>query len=201
MKMKKLVALCKRTGIFRLFDKIGEGGELLGQWMGDGYAAYPLNGIPVLDEETLCAVFDITEKQREKFSIRRVEMPETVNFDDTDPAERLITEDDVSIIYSGIEVKPLKTRSGIIFIQSKYLSPLEDVLEVTQLFERQTPDGLSYIVAKTGLLIAAVIFPYSVVDDRFVDRLEEITEACRRALNTQQNIRPAEQDTDQTQIF
>ena len=75
MKMKKLVALCKRTGIFRLFDKIGEGGELLGQWMGDGYAAYPLNGIPVLDEETLCAVFDITEKQREKFSIRRVEMP------------------------------------------------------------------------------------------------------------------------------
>ena len=42
-------------------------------------------GLPILDEETLCAVFDISEKQRENIDVRRSEMAEAVNVDDTDP--------------------------------------------------------------------------------------------------------------------
>ena len=200
MKLKKVVALCNKAKGFRLFDKLDSTGEIT-QWLGDGYAIYPLIGLPILDEETLCAVFDISEKQRENIVVRRSEMPEAVNVDDTDPAERVLSDDDFSIIYGGAELQPLKTRNGITFIQRKYLAPLEDVLDMVQLYERVTPDGQSYIAAKAGLLIAAVIFPYKVVNEKFVTRLEEITRECRRVLDAPPPVRPLERDDTQGNLF
>lgn len=44
MKLKKVISLCHQRKTFRLFDKISENGEIV-QWMGDGCAAYPLNGL------------------------------------------------------------------------------------------------------------------------------------------------------------
>ena len=128
-------------------------------------------------------------------------MPDALNVGDTDPDERILKDDDFSISYGGTQLKPLKTRNGIIFIQQKYLAPLEDVLDVVQLYERVTPDGQTYVVAKAGLLIAAVIFPYKVVTEKFVTRLEEITRESRRALNAPPPVRMAERDPDQGSIF
>lgn len=124
-----------------------------------------------------------------------------LNVDDTDPAERALSDDDFSIIYGGTELKPLKTRNGIIFIQQKYIAPLEDVLDVVQLYERVTPDGQTYIAAKAGLLIAAVIFPYSVINEKFVKRLEEVARESRRVLNEPPPVRMAERDPDQGDMF
>lgn len=201
MKLKKVISLCGKSKCFRLYDRIDSTGEIT-QWLGDGFAIYPLNGLPILDEESLCAVFDISEKQRENMTIRRVNMPDTVNTDDTDPAERVLQDDDFSIFYGGTELQPLKTRNGITFIQRKYLAPLEDVLDMVQLYERVTPGGQSYVAAKTGLLIAAAIFPYSVVNEKFVTRLEEVTRECRRALDTRQtHNNPMEQDKEQGTMF
>lgn len=200
MKLKKVISLCHQRKTFRLFDKISECGEIV-QWLGDGFAAYPLNGLPILDEETLCAVFDISEKQLKNTSVRRLTMPDALNVDDTDPAERALSDDDFSIIYGGTELKPLKTRNGIIFIQQKYIAPLEDVLDVVQLYERVTPDGQTYIAAKAGLLIAAVIFPYSGINEKFVKRLEEVARESRRVLNEPPPVRMAERDPDQGDMF
>lgn len=200
MKLKKVISLCHQRKTFRLFDKISECGEIV-QWLGDGFAAYPLNGLPILDEETLCAVFDISEKQLKNTSVRRLTMPDALNVDDTDPAERALSDDDFSIIYGGTELKPLKTRNGIIFIQQKYIAPLEDVLDVVQLYEQVTPDGQTYIAAKAGLLIAAVIFPYSVINEKFVKRLEEVARESRRVLNEPPPVRMAERDPDQGDMF
>ena len=72
---------------------------------------------------------------------------------------------------------------------------------MVQLYERVTPDGQTYVVAKAGLLIAAVIFPYKVVTEKFVTRLEEITRESRRALNAPPPVRMAERDPDQGSIF
>lgn len=200
MKLKKVISLYHQRKTFRLFDKISECGEIV-QWMGDGFAAYPLNGLPILDEETLCAVFDISEKQLKNTSVRRLTMPDALNVDDTAPAERVLPDDDFSIIYGGTELKPLKTRNGIVFIPQKYITPLEDVLDVVQLYERVTPDGQTYIAAKAGLLIAAVIFPYSVVNEKFVNWLEEVAQESRRVLNEPPPVRMVERDPDQGSMF
>lgn len=182
MKLKKVVSICNKSKVFRLFDKVGESGEIE-QWLGDGSAIYRLNGLPILDEDSLCAVFDISEKQLKTTLVWQSAMPGEINAGDTDPAERQIKDDDFFIIYGGTEMQPLKTRNGIIFIQRKYLSPLEDVAEMVRLYERSTPEGQTYIVAKVGLLIAALIFPYNAVKEKFVNLLEEITRECRRTLN------------------
>ena len=200
MKLKKVTSLCSKSKCYRLYDKIDSTGEIT-QWLGDGFAIYPLNGLPILDEETLCAVFDISEKQLKNTSVRRLTMPDALNVGDTDPDERILKDDDFSITYGGTQVKPLKTRNGIIFIQQKYLAPLEDVLDVVQLYERVTPDGQTYVAAKAGLLIAAVIFPYRLVTEKFVNRLEEITRESRRALNEPPPVRMAERDPDQGSMF
>lgn len=200
MKLKKVISLCHQRKAFRLFDKISECGEIV-QWMGDGCAAYPLNGLPILDEETLCAVFDISEKQLKNTSVQRLTMPDAPNVSDTDPDERVLKDDDFSITYGGTEVLPLRTRTGIIFIQKKYLAPLEDVLDVVQLYERVTTDGQTYVAAKAGLLIAAVIFPYRIVNEKFVNRIEEVSRESRRVLNDPPPVRMMERDTDQGLMF
>lgn len=46
MKLKKVVALCNKVKGFRLFDKTDSTGEIK-QWLDDGYAIYPLNGLPI----------------------------------------------------------------------------------------------------------------------------------------------------------
>lgn len=59
MKLKKVLSICKTNGLYYLYDRIDRSGEIT-QWLGDGYAIYPLDGLPILDEESFCAVFDIT---------------------------------------------------------------------------------------------------------------------------------------------
>lgn len=201
MKLKKIASICAKSKIVHIFDKADESGESVSQWIGDSYAMYPLNGLPYLEQENICTLFDISEKQSENYLFRHSPAPAGVNLDDTDPAERLLDDGDVSIIYGGSVLKPLITRRGITFIQSKYLAPLEDVLEVVQLFERVTPDGLSYIVAKTGLLMAAVIFPYSVINEKFVARLEELSAECRRALALKEAAERRQNDSTQATLF
>lgn len=60
-------------------------------------------------------------------------------------------------------------------------------------------------MAKAGFLIAAVIFPYSVVSEKFVDELEELAQQCRRALLEKRGFyapeERAERDENQTSVF
>lgn len=58
MKLKKVLSICKTNGLYYLYDRIDRSGEIT-QWLGDGYTIYPLDGLPILDEESFCAVFDI----------------------------------------------------------------------------------------------------------------------------------------------
>ena len=144
-------------------------------------------------------MFDISAKQQEKIIFRHQRAPEGINLSDTDPTEHRIDEESLSLVYDGGVLKPLQTRNGISFIQNKYLSPLEDVIDMVQLYERETPQGMTYIVAKTGLFVAAVIMPYSVINDKFVYQLSELAQQCRRALEVQKMARPAAEPADETQ--
>lgn len=80
-------------------------------------------------------------------------------------------------------MKPLQTRRGLVFIESRYLSPVSDILDVLELYERITPGGTPYIVAKAGFLLQAVIMPYDVISQQFVDNLKRLTEQCVLSLD------------------
>lgn len=198
MKLKKVASICSKTKIFCLYDREESGGEV-SQWLGDSSAIYPITGLPYMDEENIYSVFDISAKQQEKIIFRHGPAPEGINLDDVDPTERRLSDDGLSVVYDGGILKPLQTRNGISFIQNKYLSPLEDVIEMVQLYERATPQGTPYIVAKTGFFLAAVIMPYNVINEKFVYHLSALARQCSRALAEKKIDRPATEAIDKTQ--
>ena len=180
----------------RIYDRIDRSGEIT-QWLGDGYALYPLDGLPILDEESFCAVFDITGKQREKILFRHERLPEHLNVEDVAACDKLVREYETTFINGGLRLNPLKTNNGVTFIRSLYLSPLEDVIDMVQFYERTTPQGGSYIVAKAGFLTAVVIMPY-VISKKFADELEELSYQCRHFLNTRSAFTtPAAEDEEE----
>ena len=105
-------------------------------------------------------------------------VPAGISFEDTDETERHVEREGISIIYSGRTLKPIRTTRGLVFIESRYLSPIADVLDVLELYERRTAEGAPYIVAKAGFLLQAVIMPYDVINQQFVDKLQELTREC-----------------------
>ena len=110
MRIKKVGAICNAGGCYYLMDERDAAGEIVGQWLGDGKSAYPLVGLPVMDLENICAMFDITEKKREKLVMRRADVPDSMNWEDTAPLERQLDDPKLCVRYDGRDLLPLERR-------------------------------------------------------------------------------------------
>ena len=181
MKLKKVGAICNAGGCYYLINQTDADGENVYQWLGDGRSAYPLVGLPVMDVENICAMFDITEKKREKLVMRRADVPDSMDWEDTAPLERQLDDPKLCVRYNGMDLLPLETSAGVTFIQEKYLLPL-DGLEYMRLYERQSTSGGLYIVAKIGMILQAVIMPMDLPDKNFMELLNDLTSQCRDAM-------------------
>ena len=184
MKLKKVAALCSANKAFFLFDENREGGEIR-QWLGDGYSIYLLSGLPLLDENNVCAMFDIPEKKRKKCRSKRQPVSEVYSLEDWERGERALNDNWPTVEYDGRIVKPLSTNDGMTFIQDKYLAPLEDIADYLRLFERVDTEGNKYIVAKNGMESAAIIMPFDIINAGFVEELENLAYRCRQSLEAQ----------------
>lgn len=163
MKIKSIAAICKKNKNIAIFERYSDDGDILTQYIGDGSAVYPVIGLPPLDAESLLTIFDVPEKDRDNYFVKTLGIPAGISFEDTDATERQVEREGISIIYSGRTLKPIHTTRGLVFIESRYLAPVADVLDVLELYERRTTDGAPYIVAKAGFLLQAVIMPYDVI--------------------------------------
>ena len=183
MKIKSIAAICKKNKNIAIFERYSDDGDILTQYIGDGSAVYPVIGLPPLDAESLLTIFDVPEKDRDNYFVKTLGIPAGISFEDTDATERQVEREGISIIYSGRTLKPIRTTRGLVFIESRYLSPVSDILDVLELYERITPGGTPYIVAKAGFLLQAVIMPYDVISQQFVDNLKRLTEQCALSLD------------------
>lgn len=197
MKLKTIAALCKKSQNIVIMEKPA-GGNCIKQWIGDGYALYPIAGLPYLDEESIFTIFDVTEKQRENYSFHQGALPEDLNFGDTDANERMLDGEKMSIIVAGRTLIPLKTQYGMVFIDEKYLAPIAEAAEVLELYGRITNDGQAYIAAKAGFMLIAVIMPCDIIKDDFVAQLRELTNECAVALNNKKCKKTAAREAEQT---
>ena len=181
MKLKKVAALCNANKAFFLFDENREGGEIR-QWLGDGYSMYLLSGLPILDENNVCAMFDIPEKKQKKCRTKRQPVPKVYSLEDWERGVLALNDEWPTVEYDGRIVKPLSTSDGMTFVQDKYLAPLEDIADYLRLFERADTNWGKYIVAKNGMEIAAIIMPYDIISAGFVEELESLAYKCRQTL-------------------
>jgi hypothetical protein len=178
LKIKNVAQICKHTKTVYLLENDADNPC---QWIGNGKAFYPVTGLPLLNEESIYTIFDIPEKQRDKWFYSYEEMPVHISFEDTVQEEYQIEKYNLSISYNGMQLRSLHTFNGIVFIESQYLSPLVNVLDNVEFYVRKKPSGEIYIVAKTGFLIAAVIMPEVVLTDDFMDLLDKLKSGCETA--------------------
>lgn len=198
MKIKNIAAICKRKKSIVLFNRYSARGNLM-QYISDGSACYPVVGLPELDGESLLTIFGVPEKDRDKYIVREADAPEGINLDDADAEERPIEKQGISIVYSGRVLNPLQTRRGLVFIESRYLSPVSDVMDVLELYERFTPSGTPYIAAKAGFLLQAVIMPFDAINQQFVDQMQELTRQCAFALELKKRTAEREKEEEPEQ--
>lgn len=182
MKLKKVAALCSSANAFCLFDRV-DGDGVVTQWLGDGCCAFPLHGLPVLSEPELYRMFDVSEKKQDKIYFNHSALPEGLNVEDWCRSEVRAEDMDVTISSGGKVLMPL----------------LEDQMDFLELYVRRSDSGGRYVVAKTGMLVAGVIFPVQAVNEGFCDKLEELASMTRRELDKHLAAPPVTEEEDEGQ--
>ena len=160
-------------------------------------ALYPLDGLPILDEESFCAVFDITGKQREKILFRHEHLPEHLNVEDVAAGDKLVREYETTFINGGLRLKPLKNE------QRRYIHSEPVPFAAGRRYRHGAILRADHAAGrfvhrrKGGVLTAAVIMPYA-ISKKFADELEELSYQCRHFLNTRSAFTtPAAEDEEE----
>ena len=127
-------------------------------------------------------MFDITEEKRDKFYFEERPLPPHINFEDGDDSEQLLERGAITFYAQGRTLEPLKTSQGIAFINTRYLKPFSDIDAGYELYERTTAQGKPYIAVKSGFMLLGIISPYDLVNETFINNLDEILKLSRIAL-------------------
>lgn len=187
MKFSKIAAIVKREKIAILItDEDGM------QWLSCGKAAYRLDGMPILDEDTVLKIMSISEDAREKWI---TSMREDVNglFREDFPGEEEITAEDagVSIICDGKLLTPIYTMEGMLWVDTALLEPT-DRSEYQRFFVRNAGEQRA-IAVKEGMFLTAVLMEYDAwADDGLVDAISNLAERCRTESRRQAEKREEE---------
>lgn len=177
MKIKKIVDICRREGVARIYE------DARGiQWLSCGYACYPLYEVPELSEDEFFTIFDFTEKQRKETIFERAEFPKNLSTSDVYPDELLCGKLSPNIPFGSKMLIPFKTTSGIKFLDSEYLAPFAGEINNIDVYERISVKGEPYFVVKIGMCLRAIIMPFNAVNQSFVDDIGKIYSLCKSAL-------------------
>lgn len=178
MKIRKIIDLCKSNRKLYLYDT-----ETV-QWISDGFAVYPLFNLPRMNEDTICAVYDIDEKKRKKIIMDTSrELPGAICFDDWQEGETEIVPLPMTFFTGGMQVTPYMTSQGVAFMDNKYMAPILDAdMDMLRIYERQTSSGEIYFAIKSGFLLVGIVMPVRIVTEQFVGNLKELTQKCEMIL-------------------
>lgn len=193
MKIKKIEKLCKDAGYIFLYDELGscneENGELeepARQWMGDGYAVYPLDGMPYLAEREVCAIFDIDEKKRDKIVINHFEnLPEYVSLADQMETDEPLEEIRFQMSLGDDELALFRDEGGrLVVIKAEYKKPIDNWKEC-QCFKRLSADGKPFVAVMSGCILRGLIGTYR-INEQLVETLGVVYNAAGVAAEQEQ---------------
>lgn len=128
----------------------------------------------------------ILQRRRDKFYFEERPLPPHINFEDGDDGEQLLERGAIAFYAQGRTLEPLKTSQGIAFINTRYLKPFSDIDAGYELYERTTAQGKPYIAVKSGFMLLGIISPYDLVNETFINNLDEILKLSRIALFNKQ---------------
>lgn len=173
MILKNLAAMCRKRLFIEMFRDRNDM-----QWIGEGHAIYPMVGIPEVNKEQVLFLFDIPEKHRAKCLV--VDQGGIEEFCDVSDgaADNEVKLMPPAMMTGGNLLTPIMTSQGIAFFNAEYLKPVSDCEDLS-LYERYTESGELYLVAKSGMMVEAVVIPENMSGDRgknLLESLQQITE-------------------------
>jgi hypothetical protein len=208
MKLTEIKKLCKASGCVRLIDELPASieemrDELVAdmrleglnpdnydiddmvknpddirQWISDGVACYPLDGLPYLDESSICAIFDIDSKKLAKMTVtHQPSLPEGMDFTDRhredDPLEQL----DLQMSLGGNALYLFRDGAGaLVMIKAAYCKPFE-AWDECECYKRVDSAGRPYVAVMSGCILRGLIYPYK-VGETLMETLGEVYNAA-----------------------
>lgn len=164
MKIKKIAQICARQKTIYVHNQECKG-DLVRQWVGDGVAMYPLDGLPYMDDEALLALFDVPPDKRDSWTVRDVGLGSLVSLDDIDPDEVDVLPYDLTV-NTGRTLMPFDGGArGTLWIQQRYLAPTDDI-DIVRYCARPTTGGGRVIAVKSGLVLMSIIMPLRMSADK-----------------------------------
>ena len=186
MKLKPIEKICKTAGYIALYDEFREPdpdelpgeGEPPRQWMSDGVAAYPLDGLPYLDEESVCAIFDVDHKRRDKMTIsHKMALPEGVDFSDLHVGDSPLEPLNFRMALGSDELCLFRDKDGaLMVIKEVYRKPF-DAWKECECYKRTDSGGKPYVAVIHGCVLRGVIYPYK-IGDTLVETLGAVYNAA-----------------------
>jgi hypothetical protein len=194
MKIKQIEKLCKAAGYVMLVDGIteiteveeGEPVELPRQWMGDGGAMYPLDGMPFLTEDGVCAIFDLDAKKRQNICItHKPQLPGGIDFEDLHKGDKPLEALKLQMSIGGDELRLFRDEDGaLLVIKAAYTKPFENWKEV-ECYKRIDASGKPYVAVMSGCILRGTIYPYK-IGEQLVETLGEVYNAAGVAAEAEQ---------------
>ncbi len=141
------------------------------QWIGDGFASYPIYSLPYLSEESMQMLLGIDFEAWSKYTydyIDRVPFSE----EDFTADEITLSELEVRISYRGCDMILLSDDAKVYYIEKKYLKPFND-FEPTFFYRSEK----KMIAVKEGMLLRGMIMPHYFADVSKKELLDELRKA------------------------
>lgn len=191
MKISKIAKLCKDSKRVTMTQTEG------GLWIGNGYAVYLLPEFAYLDQNGIALAFGIAEKDKGKIRFTSIKL-DAFNIEDIDITETPC--ESLSFLFSTENgtVRPYKTQEGVLFLYTDYIAPLRDEIQNLEIYLRHTTDGAPYFVAKIGMELYAMFEPAEIINQGYIERLEEFNTLCR--MRFQNDCAEQKQEYEQTTL-
>lgn len=155
MNFKHIMTICKGGKNLVLMDRYDGSGNVVEQFVGNGYAMYPISGLPELNLDILFAMMDVTKNEQNLWVTSRGDITENPVFDIGDPDEIYLSAPPMKFVEHATVMQPLFWDGGMVFVNQKYIPKGGASYDF---FLRETEES-SYVVIKQGMLLEGVVSP------------------------------------------
>lgn len=200
MKLSAFAKIAKKTHtiiVLTMIDKLPTEEMILS----NGIAMYRCGAIPTVSGHSqICALLDITQKQREKIIIKEELYDNlssvTAGFDLSDgvvAGEEDTQEVKIGITYKGKQLTALKCGDGeMIFFNNELLMPLKEEIgspyfQIRSRVADKEGKRFRYLIAKDGFKTLAAFLPVIALTDEFMEDLKNFADDCEMQKGIEEN--------------
>ena len=149
-------------------------GVLQRQYVQAGSAVFPLDGLPLLNEDTLIAILDIPADERCDWVVQRTNAQCALSYvQDNEENDQLSELAGITFSANGYDLQPVYTPYGLVTIDSSTRRVIADSRKTAQYFARRINGNVTIIVKNGFMLIAAIVPVIQWADEKAVQFMRD----------------------------